>query len=72
MKPTGTIRDIVVGAKITFVPASFSDYKQDSIFGSKSKHYKTTGVIDYVNYEHRYFRVRYECNGKILYQSLKF
>lgn len=72
MKPTGTIKDIALGSSISFIPAAFIEYKSDINFDSRMKNHKVTGIIIYINAEHRFFRVAYEVNGYKLGQSFKF
>lgn len=72
MKPTGTIFDIVIGASVSFIPAAFIEYKSDINFGPRMKRHKVTGIITYINPEHRFFRVAYEVNRYKLGQSFKY
>lgn len=70
MKPTGTIRDIVIGAKVKFIPGFLvekKDYPED-----RKQLVSVTGTICYVNHEHRMFRAVYKLNGRTLGQSFKF
>nr|DAT75038.1 MAG TPA: hypothetical protein [Caudoviricetes sp.] len=70
MKPTGTIRDIVIGTKIKFVPGFIVRNKD---FPEGRKHlFLVTGTICYVNHENRMFRAVYKLNGRTLGQSFKF
>lgn len=72
MKSTDTTRDIVIGSTVSFIPAAFFDFKSEANFGTRMKQHKVTGIITYINHEHRFFRVRYECNGYKLGQSFKY
>lgn len=70
MKPTGTIRDIVIGAKVKFIPGFLvekKDYPED-----RKQLVSVIGIICYVNHEHRMFRAVYKLNGRTLGQSFKF
>lgn len=70
MKPTGTIRDIVIGAKVKFIPGFLvekKDYPED-----RKQLVSVIGTICYVNYEKRMFRAEYKLNGRTLGQSFKF
>lgn len=72
MKPTGTIYDVVVGAKVSFIPAAFFDFKSEENFGKRNRKHRVTGIITYINPEHRFFRVAYEVNKYKLGQSFKY
>ena len=66
MRPTGTIRDIVVGATVCFVPSTYT-----STFPATKRDMRR-GKIVYVNRDHRFFRVAYETGGYTLHQCFKF
>lgn len=59
----------LIGKKATFTPnVSGKPDRANSLEYVEEK----TGVVDYVNEEHRYFRVKYEVNGCFFYECFKF
>lgn len=66
MRPTGTVRDIVVGATVRFRSRAYADGlppARDDI---------RRGKIVYINRKNRYFRVAYDCNGQTMHTCFKF
>lgn len=64
---------IELGDKIRFVPSAFSNCND----GSQMHQYggcptEVTGVIDYINQEHRWYRVRFEIFNTVLHEGFKF
>lgn len=57
---------VTLGAKMTFIPEAFTRIENADI------PVEITGLIVYINREHRYFRVEAEVNGYLLHECFKF
>jgi hypothetical protein len=59
-----------IGKKISFVPAAFMGIGSVKVLADMPR--KVKGVIDYINYEHRWFRARFEVWGQTMHECFKF
>ena len=63
-----------IGQRISFVPSAFTECKPTNAGRPVTVNipHKITGVIDYINSAHRWFRARFEVHGKTMYEGFKF
>ena len=59
----------LIGKKATFLPNTSDVSGKSQRFGMEEK---ATGIVVYVNKDHRYFRVEYTMRGPILHECFKF
>ena len=61
-----------IGAEVKFKPSGLVVDSERRIAHLPVRPMDLTGVIDYINHDHRYFRVAYQMNNYTLHECFKF